>query len=1239
MSNHTPTVQGNSQSGVAASTSISLTSLFSYSDLDGISDIVSFDLRLQTSNGGHLYHNGVLWPDGQLTPDQSISTLSQWSYVAGPAGTSDTIGFNVTDHAGAFNPTVTAVVATQAALLPSISSVSPSSIPGDANDHAVKILGSNFQSGDTLTFADPQGNIYQSVTSKLNFVAAGEIDYSLNDGSDPGTWTVKVNSPDGSVHSGSASFIVTAPVLTPSISSVSPNSIPADANDHAVKILGSNFQSGDTLTFTDPQGNIYQSVTSKLNFVAAGEIDYNLNDGSDPGTWIVKVNSPDSSVHSSSASFIVTPPVVNNPAYDATIVPGGTISQHFAAQSAWGSIALNTSDIPAGHANDPLTHPAVDILAPLGSEVDAFAAGTVVAVSTGASDSYWTSLGWYVLVYDPGSTAPDVAGGQNFYTLYLHLNNQPQVQVNQTISAGSKIGVVGTTGNETGVPAGDGLLHFEIRLFADLFQPYSQWNLPKISGSKSNIYVYGADSAAQLLADPANTGLGYVNPENFLNEGSSSDARPAATGHNQIAAAGTVIPLTTLFTYSDADGPTDIVGFSVQDHTNGGGYLTLGGVKQSDNTVYGDSTYGLPISQIGQWAYVVGPTDSVDSVAFNAIDSHGEYNSAAYATITTQGGSGGTTSGIDYRVQTGNALTGVNVAALHSDSYQFVGEYIGNATNSGYLTQSDAQTLGSPIVSIYERSPDHIGYFTIAQADADANSSASAITAAENVAHQPLGTAIYFTVDPAAEASVYSGFGALSSAYITAIETYFQRVSSDFAAQGNPYKIGIYGPGDVLTAIKSLNLPDVAYYWVDTHWGTSFPGANIQRVDNGVSASPTSIGVNVDTDTALTSDIGQWTASQSGVAFIASSQSGAEGSVLTFRISIQNPNYTGTSDYRIYYNTTDGSATAGSDYTGINNQVAVDFTASSAQFIDVTVQTLADANPNEGSETFNFNIYDYQHTLLDTVGGTITNVVPTAPEITVLGNGTNIADGDTTPSTTDLTDFGSVTQGGAAVQHIFTVRNDGTAALTISGLTLPSGFSLVEGLSASIAPGNSDTFTVQLSTAGTGAKGGQISFATNDNDENPFKFPDPRHSECAAGQSPARGHRRRQELAEECQHRRQHAVLGQRCRQQQHHRLPFVGFDHQRAERAFRGWRRGARHQPEHRRQRRPARADHLPDRQRGRRSVGAGLRRHRLERLEGVPCHPGGQSRTGGERLRPERAGKCQHWRQHAVLGQRRRQ
>ena len=110
------------------------------------------------------------------------------------------------------------------------------------------------------------------------------------------------------------------------------------------------------------------------------------------------------------------------------------------------------------------------------------------------------------------------------------------------------------------------------------------------------------------------------------------------------------------------------------------------------------------------------------------------------------------------------------------------------------------------------------------------------------------------------------------------------------------------------------------------------------------------------------------------------------------------------------------------------------------------------------------------------------------PEITVLGNGVTITDGDTTPSTTDGTDFGSVSQGGTGVSRVFTVSNNGMTVLTLGTVTMPPGFTLTEGLSISLAPGASDTFTVRLDTNATGTKTGAVSFSTNDYDENPFNF-------------------------------------------------------------------------------------------------------------------------------------------------------
>ena len=51
------------------------------------------------------------------------------------------------------------------------------------------------------------------------------------------------------------------------------------------------------------------------------------------------------------------------------------------------------------------------------------------------------------------------------------------------------------------------------------------------------------------------------------------------------------------------------------------------------------------------------------------------------------------------------------------------------------------------------------------------------------------------------------------------------------------------------------------------------------------------------------------------------------------------------------------------------------------------------------------------------------------------------------------TDFGIVVQGSPAISRTFTVRNDGTATLTLGAVTVPAGFTLTEGLSAQSGAG------------------------------------------------------------------------------------------------------------------------------------------------------------------------------------------
>ena len=77
--------------------------------------------------------------------------------------------------------------------------------------------------------------------------------------------------------------------------------------------------------------------------------------------------------------------------------------------------------------------------------------------------------------------------------------------------------------------------------------------------------------------------------------------------------------------------------------------------------------------------------------------------------------------------------------------------------------------------------------------------------------------------------------------------------------------------------------------------------------------------------------------------------------------------------------------------------------------------------------------------------------------------------------------FGTAFVGETGVNETFTVTNSGTANLTLGAITVPSGFSLVDGFgSSTLTPGQSTTFTLQMVTSVTGVYSGVVSFASND---------------------------------------------------------------------------------------------------------------------------------------------------------------
>jgi hypothetical protein len=75
-------------------------------------------------------------------------------------------------------------------------------------------------------------------------------------------------------------------------------------------------------------------------------------------------------------------------------------------------------------------------------------------------------------------------------------------------------------------------------------------------------------------------------------------AKPTATGHNETAAPGTSVPLSTLFSYFAASGDS-IVGFDVEEASNNDGYLTDNGVEQPAGVLNGNSPSWIPITRSG----------------------------------------------------------------------------------------------------------------------------------------------------------------------------------------------------------------------------------------------------------------------------------------------------------------------------------------------------------------------------------------------------------------------------------------------------------------------------------------------------------------------------------------------------------------------------------------------------------------------------------------------------------------
>ena len=145
------------------------------------------------------------------------------------------------------------------------------------------------------------------------------------------------------------------------------------------------------------------------------------------------------------------------------------------------------------------------------------------------------------------------------------------------------------------------------------------------------------------------------------------------------------------------------------------------------------------------------------------------------------------------------------------------------------------------------------------------------------------------------------------------------------------------------------------------------------------------------------------------------------------------------------------------------------------------------------SATYYYKAFSISKTALAGSGIETNVTIPAAtPEISIEGNNTEIVSGDTDPSTTDDTDFGSVLMNDS-VTHTFTIFNTGIVDLVLDGNPLVDIDNPAFTLSAdpvtpiSPSPGNT-TFDITFTSGVSGSQSATISIANNDADESSYVF-------------------------------------------------------------------------------------------------------------------------------------------------------
>jgi len=184
-------------------------------------------------------------------------------------------------------------------------------------------------------------------------------------------------------------------------------------------------------------------------------------------------------------------------------------------------------------------------------------------------------------------------------------------------------------------------------------------------------------------------------------------------------------------------------------------------------------------------------------------------------------------------------------------------------------------------------------------------------------------------------------------------------------------------------------------------------------------------------------------------------------------------------DYVDVYYILDGGAETLFTTNGSNTEDFGSTVASQTGLNGSTIQIIIKIENGTG----NLEVYGFDNILVEGFFS--------GPEINLIGNGTSILNGDTTPTLGDDTDFGNIDIASGNNVNIFSIENNGTSDLTITSVAGGTADFVINGTtSGTITPGNSMLFTVTFDPTTVGTKTATISIVNDDTTggENPYIF-------------------------------------------------------------------------------------------------------------------------------------------------------